>query len=48
MLGAATSAFHLLQVYPSFPAKAQGYFWIPEQAPGSDSKAVNVIPLVKS
>lgn len=30
ILGTATSAFYLLQVYPSFPAKAQGFFWIPE------------------
>ena len=41
-----TTAFHLPQVYPSFPAKAQSFFWTPEQAPGSDSSTV-VIPLAK-
>lgn len=47
ILGTATSVFHLLQVYPSFRGKAQGFFCILEQAPGSDSRAVDLAPLAK-
>lgn len=30
---------------PSFPAKASGFFWTPEQTPGSDSRAVDLVSL---
>lgn len=47
ILGTTTFVFHLLQVYPSFPAKAQVFFWIPEQAPRSDFRAIDLAPLAK-
>lgn len=45
ILGAAASA--LLQVYASFPAKAQGFFWTPEQTAGFDSRDEDLAPLAE-